>query len=147
MLLWATSEAIGLHAYDHEAALTNLDYRFRRPASLVTLAAAAMVAGDALINEVHAGVGCEIRAYGTDTGSRLEAVISADGPVTGTYRFTVERSSSASPTVDSGAFEIKKVGPSKIKQSSMDLPAGEAFNASLEVNWPGGSSACSASGS
>ena len=124
--------------------MTNFNYGFLRAAPIVTLAAA-MVAGDALMSEVQAGVGCEIHAYTTDTGSKLEAVISADGPVTGTYRFTVERSSSASPTVDSGAFEIKTASPSKIKQSSMDLPAGEAFNASLEVNWPGGSSACSAS--
>jgi curli production assembly/transport CsgH protein len=127
--------------------LANIKYRFLRPVSMMTLAAAGIFSGDALMNRVQAGVGCEIRAHRTDTGSRLEAVISADGPVTGTYRFKVKRSGSASPTIDSGDFEIKNAGSAIVKKSSIDLPAGESFDATLEVDWPNGSSACSASGS
>jgi hypothetical protein len=116
-------------------------------ACLRTLTVTFLIIGDALTHFAAAGVGCQIQAHGTDSGSHLEAIISADGPVAGTYKFSVSRSGSTSPTVLSGNFEIKSAGHSDIKREIVELGQGESFSASLEIHWPRGSSACSASGS
>ena len=91
-------------------------------------------------------VRCKIQAKSNDSGTHLEAVISAGGPVTGTYAFKVEPSNGGKALIDeNGPFEIKADGPSEVKQASLDLPPDTGYNASLSVEWPNGSSSCSAS--
>lgn len=101
---------------------------------------------DAAMGETHANVSCQIRANRNDAGTRLEAVINASGPVSGTYVFTVKSGSSA-PKSQRGDFDIKSAGPSQVRKEAIDLAPGEPYAASLDVKWPGGASSCSASGS
>jgi hypothetical protein len=101
---------------------------------------------DAMMSKAYSNVSCQIRADRNDAGTRLEAVINASGPVSGTYVFTV-RSGSSGPRSQQGNFEIKSAGPTEIRKETIDVAAGEPYAASLDVKWPGGMSSCSASGS
>jgi hypothetical protein len=114
---------------------------------LAFAAAVLAVAGDAMMSKAYSGVGCEIRTSRHNEGTRLEAVISATGPVAGSYVLTVSHSGSSTPKLESGDFEITGQGRSEVKKAGIDLPPGESYSASLDVKWPGGSSLCSASGS
>jgi hypothetical protein len=102
--------------------------------------------GDAMMSKAYSNVSCQIRANRTDAGTRLEAVINASGPVSGTYVFTVKSGSSV-PKSQRGDFEITSTGPSEVRKEWLDLAPGEPYAASLDVKWPGGASSCSASGS
>jgi hypothetical protein len=113
----------------------------------LTMLAGAVIVSDAIMSQVTASVGCEIRSNRTGAGSRLDAVISAEGPVAGTYIFTVKRGGENSPTTESGEFSLESTGRSEVKKASIALAAGESYSASLTINWSGGSSSCSASGS
>jgi hypothetical protein len=99
------------------------------------------------MNKASAAVACQIQSIGTGEGMRLEAVITAAGPVKGTYSFTLRRSKSAVPEVQSGDFEIASAGQSEVKKASAELAPNESYSASLDVRWPGGASSCSAAGS
>jgi hypothetical protein len=87
-------------------------------------------------------VGCEIRATHSDAGGKLEAVISANGPVAGTFVFTV-RKHGGPVTSQSGDFKVDGAERAEIKKASVDLEPGAAYDASLEITWPNGSSSCS----
>ena len=93
-------------------------------------------------------VGCEIRASKSDAGTRLDAVISASGPVSGRYAFRVEPQSGGEPLISEEAdFSIDSPSPSEVKKAGIDLPPGEGYSASLSIEWPNGSSSCSAAAS
>ena len=97
---------------------------------------------------VAAQVGCEIRASRSDAGTRLDAVISATGPVSGRYAFRVEPQSGGEPLISEEAdFTIEAASPSEVKKAGIDLPPGEGYSASLSIEWPNGSSSCSAAAS
>jgi hypothetical protein len=100
----------------------------------------------AMSNTTYAGVSCDIRAHRSEAGTRLEAVITATGPISGTYVFTV-KSGTSGPKSQRGNFEIKSTGPAEIRKERIELAPGEPYAASLDVKWPGGASSCSASGS
>lgn len=104
------------------------------------------LSGDAMMSEAYSNVSCSIRANRNDAGTRLEAVINASGPASGTYVFTVKSGSSA-PKSQRGDFDIKSAGPSQVRKEAINLAPGEPYAASLDVKWPGGASSCSASGS
>jgi hypothetical protein len=113
--------------------------------------ALAVLAGDGgnMILTANVQVGCEIRAARSDAGTRLDAVISASGgPVVGSYRFRVEPMGGGDPLVAEEAdFAIEGTAPSEVKKASIDLPAGQGYQASLSIEWPDGSSSCSAAAS
>jgi hypothetical protein len=90
-------------------------------------------------------VSCEIRATHSDSGGKLDAIILAAGPVAGTYTFTVSKRGSNDPVSQSGDFKVEGTSPAEIKKASIALDAGEAYDASLQVKWPNGSSSCSSS--
>jgi hypothetical protein len=90
-------------------------------------------------------VGCEIRATRNQDGTRLAAIISASGPVSGTYSFRVDRRGAGAPIAEQGVFEIEEAAPSEVKKVELSLPAGKGYDASLTIQWPNGSSSCSAS--
>lgn len=91
-------------------------------------------------------VGCNIRTSKSETGTRLEAVIRASGPVSGTYRFKVDPEGGGAPLVsEEASFAIESAGSSEVKNSGMNLPSGSGYRASLTVEWPNGMSSCSAS--
>jgi hypothetical protein len=46
---------------------------------------------------------------------------------------------------ESGDFAVEDEAPTEIKKASVDLESGEAYDASLAVKWPNGSSSCSSS--
>ena len=91
-------------------------------------------------------ISCEIRATRDDQGGKLDAVILATGPVAGTFTFSVRKGSGAAPVLQSGDFKVEGTSPAEIKKASISLDPGEAYNASLQVKWPNGSSSCSSSG-
>jgi hypothetical protein len=90
-------------------------------------------------------VSCEIRTTHNAEGGKLDAVILATGPVTGTYTFTVHKRGGNDPISQSGDFKVESAAPAEIKKASIALAAGEAYDASLQVKWPNGSSSCSSS--
>ncbi len=94
---------------------------------------------------IAAGVSCEIRATRDDRGGKLDAVIRATGPVAGTFNFTVRKRSGGDPVSRSGDFKVENASPAEIKKASIALDPGEAYDASLQVKWPNGSSSCSSS--
>jgi len=89
-------------------------------------------------------LGCEIRATRNDAGTRLDAVITGSGPVSGTYAFTVRKRAGDEVTSETGNFEIKSSTPSEIKKAGINLEPGDGYEASLMIEWPNGSSSCSA---
>ena len=90
-------------------------------------------------------VSCEIRAAQNDGGGKLDAVITASGPVSGTFQFTVRKRSGGNVISRSGDFEVASASPTEVKKASVDLDPNEAYDASLEIKWPNGSSSCSSS--
>lgn len=93
-------------------------------------------------------VGCEIRASRSDSGTRLDAVITASGAVSGNYSFRVEPAAGGAPVIDEQSdFAIDGTGPSEVRKAGVDLPAGEGYRASLSIEWPNGTSSCSAAAS
>jgi hypothetical protein len=95
--------------------------------------------------EAAVKVGCEIRATRSDAGTRLDAIISASGKVSGTYSFRVEPRGSGKPMSEEGRFDIESPTPSEVKKVALDLLPGAGYDASLKIRWPNGSSSCSAS--
>jgi hypothetical protein len=95
---------------------------------------------------VHAsaGVNCEIRAIRHSTGTNLNAIISGSGPVFGTYVFIVKRDGGEAVRSESGDFRINSASPTEIKKASIDLDRNSGYRASLRIEWPSGSSSCSA---
>jgi hypothetical protein len=92
-----------------------------------------------------ARVSCEIRATRDDRGGKLDAVILATGPVAGTFNFTVRKRGGGDPVSQSGNFKVENASPVEIKRARIALDPGEAYEASLQVKWPNGSSSCSSS--
>src|SRR5262245_52870327 len=92
-----------------------------------------------------ARVSCEIRANHDSSGGKLDAVILATGPIAGTFTFTVRKRGGGDVTSQSGDFKVDDASPAEIKKASIALASGEAYDASLEVKWPNGSSSCSSS--
>jgi hypothetical protein len=92
-----------------------------------------------------AGVSCEIQTLRSDMSTRLVAVIRAKGAVAGTYVLSVRRRAGGEVTSQSGDFEIDSNSPAEIKKASIALEPGQAYDASLAVKWPSGTSSCSAS--
>lgn len=93
-------------------------------------------------------VGCEIRASRSDSGTRLDAVISASGPVQGSYDFRVEPARGGDALIsEQSEFVIDGPGSSEVKKAGIDLPAGQGYRASLSIDWPNGTSSCSAAAS
>jgi hypothetical protein len=80
-----------------------------------------------------------------DSGRKLDAVILASGPVAGTYTFTVRNRGGNDPVSQSGDFKAEGTSPAESKKASIAFNAGEAYDASLQVTWPNGSSSCSSS--
>jgi hypothetical protein len=89
-------------------------------------------------------LGCEIRATRNDARTRLDAVITGSGPVSGTYSFKVRKRAGDEVTSETGNFEIKSSTPSEIKKAGIDLEHGDGYEALLTIDWPNGSSSCSA---
>src|SRR5687768_2139634 len=52
-------------------------------------------------------VSCEIRATQTEAGGKLDAVIVASGPVSGTFQFTVRKRAGGDVISQSGDFEVE----------------------------------------
>jgi hypothetical protein len=75
---------------------------------------------------------------------KVEAVIRSTGAVAGTYVFNIRKRSSGETTSQSGDFEIDNASATEVKKASIELELSEAYDASLKVKWPNGSS-CSAS--
>ena len=95
---------------------------------------------------VSAKVRCAIHASKDDAGTRLDAVISGNGPVSGTFAFRVEPHGGGTPLFDEhGNFEIESTAPSEVKRAGLDLPADQSYDASLSIVWPNGSASCKAS--
>jgi len=92
-----------------------------------------------------AKVGCEIRATRNDAAGKLDAVISATGPVSGSFVFNVRKRAGGVVASKSGDFKIDSASPSEVNKASVDLEPGQAYDASLAIKWQGGSSSCSAS--
>jgi hypothetical protein len=90
-----------------------------------------------------ARVSCEIRTSRSEGGGKLNAIIIAAGPVSGSFKFTVRKRGSGEIISQSGEFNVESASPKEIKKASVDLDAGAAYDASLELNWPNGSSSCS----
>lgn len=98
--------------------------------------------------EASAQVGCEVRATRSDSGTRLDAIITATGPVAGRYSFRVEPASGGEPAMaEESEFAIEEAGPFEVKKAGVDLPAGAGYRASLSIEWPNGASSCSAAAS
>ena len=93
---------------------------------------------------VSVQVGCEIRATRKEAGTRLDALISASGPVSGTYSFSVDRRGGDKVISEAGDFTIESATPSEVKKAGVDLPPGDGYDALLTIEWPNGSSSCSA---
>jgi hypothetical protein len=89
-------------------------------------------------------VGCEIRATRDNATTRLDAIISASGAISGTFMFTVKKQGGDEVKSETGEFTTKSSQPSEVKKASITLPKGEGYEASLMVEWPNGSSSCSA---
>ncbi len=100
---------------------------------------------DMTATPIAARVSCEIRATRDDHGGKLDAVILASGPVAGTFNFTVHKRGGGDPVSQSGDFKVEDASPAEIKKASIALDPGEAYDASLQVKWPNGSSSCSSS--
>jgi hypothetical protein len=92
-----------------------------------------------------ARVSCEIRATRNATGAKLDGVIKASGPVSGSFHFTVRKRGGEEVVSQSGDFTVEDASPTEIKKASIDLDPSEAYQASLKVKWPNGSSSCSGS--
>ena len=93
-------------------------------------------------------VGCEIVVARNTDGTQIDAVISASGAVSGTYKFDVKPAGGGEPLFEEAKeFNVASDSPSSITTSRFKLPAGKGFNASLSAKWPNGSSSCSSSGS
>jgi hypothetical protein len=92
-----------------------------------------------------ARVSCEIRASRHDGAGKLDAIISAAGPISGTYVFTVRKRTGGEVISQSGDFKAEGSSPTEITKASVDLEPGAGYDASLEVKWPNGSSSCSSS--
>jgi CsgH protein len=90
-------------------------------------------------------VNCTIKAAHQNGTGKLDAVIMASGPIEGTFIFTVRKSSGGEPVTQSGDFKVDDEKPVEIKKASIDLEPGQAYDASLKVQWPNGSSSCSSS--
>jgi CsgH protein len=103
------------------------------------------ITNDMTATHIAARVSCEIRATRDDRGGKLEAVILATGPVAGTFNFTVRKRGGGDPISQAGDFKVEDSSPAEIKKASIALDPGEAYNASLQVKWPNGSSSCSSS--
>jgi hypothetical protein len=95
------------------------------------------------ITQAAQRVSCEIRATRTEAGGTLNAVILASGPVSGTFEFTVRKRAGGEVISQSGDFKVDNATPTEIKKASVKLDAKEAYDASLTVKWPNGSSSCS----
>jgi hypothetical protein len=92
---------------------------------------------------VSANVSCRIQTMISKGTARLDAIVTGAGPVSGTYTFKVNKVAGHTVVSESGPFKIESASPSEIKKASIDLEPGEAYNASLTVTWPNGSSSCS----
>jgi hypothetical protein len=112
---------------------------------LVLLPVSWAIADGIEMTQAAAKVGCEIRATRNDAAGKLDAVISATGPVSGSFVFKVQKRAGGAVTSQSGDFKIDTASPSEVKKASIDLEPGQAYDASLTIKWPGGSSSCSAS--
>jgi hypothetical protein len=119
--------------------------RYLFSAAGLALPLAAYVSDHMATIPIASRVSCEIRATRDGNGGKLDAVILASGPVAGTYTFTVRKRSGNDPVSQSGEFKADGASPAEIKKASVALDPGEAYDASLQVKWPNGSSSCSSS--
>jgi hypothetical protein len=122
--------------------------RFRRylfSAAELALPLAVHMTDNMTATPIASHVSCQIRTTRDGSGGKLDAVILASGPVAGTYTFTVRKRGGNDPISQSGDFKVEGASPSEIKKASIPLVPGEAYDASLQVKWPNGSSSCSSS--
>jgi hypothetical protein len=77
-----------------------------------------------------ARVSCEIRATRSDTAAKLDGVITASGPVSGTFVFTVRKRAGSEVVSQSGDFNVEDSSPTEVKKASIDLDPNEAYQAS-----------------
>jgi hypothetical protein len=106
----------------------------------------AMAANDDPAAAASAGIRCAIHAERDATRTRLAAIITGSGPLSGSYVFSVLPRGGGAPVFDERRdFTIEGGEPSEVKRVSTDLPPGEGYEASLTVVWPNGSASCQSS--
>lgn len=89
---------------------------------------------------------CKIRSSKTGSDVRLDALVTASGPITGTYTFKVMSSDGTTRhAFRKSDFSVDSPAKSQLFKTGVDLPAGPGYQASLEVEWPEGYSSCSTS--
>lgn len=89
---------------------------------------------------------CKIRSSKDNSGVHVDAVITASGPIVGTYTFKVMSSDgSTRHAFKKSDFSVDSQAKSQLFETGVDLPAGSGYQASLEVEWPEGYSSCSSS--
>lgn len=89
---------------------------------------------------------CKIQSSKNSSGVRLDAVITASGPIIGSYTFKVMSSDgSTRHAFKKSDFSVDSQAKSQLFKTGVDLPAGSGYQASLEVEWPEGYSSCSSS--
>lgn len=122
------------------------------PPALAVLIAGAPLAGGAAEADPAPGpegVGCEIRAGGTAGRVKLAGLAVAATGVSGRYAFTLHKEGrgGSSDVVQGGDFRIAPGRPSVLNQVELVLAPGEAWHATMTLDWPGGSLACRKDGS
>ena len=103
-------------------------------------------AGDGMTNIIPAstGVGCNIRASSDGSVTKLAAIVTTGGAVSGSYTLVVDRASDGRNVERrEGDFASNAAGPTTV--ADLELPAEGGYRASLSVEWPNGSSSCSSS--
>lgn len=90
---------------------------------------------------------CKIVASGNETKTSLNAQISASGTMTGVYVLEVTSPADGKRLAFRQAeFDIEGKDAVKVLDEEIEVPSGVGYSASLLVEWPGGSSSCSAAG-
>ena len=127
---------------------TSADAAFRKMDAFAVLATA-IAAALPLAAAAQAGdARCKIVANGNEIETSLNAQITASGRISGAYVLEV-----TSPVdgrrlaLRQARFDVEGADAVTVLDAAIKLPRGEGFSASLLVEWPGGSSSCSAAGS
>jgi hypothetical protein len=103
-------------------------------------------AGDDMTRIIPAstGVGCNIQASSDGSVTKLAAIVTTGGAMSGSYTLVVDRASDGSNVERrEGEFASDSAGPTTV--ADLELPAEGGYRASLSVEWPNGSSSCSSS--
>ncbi len=117
-------------------------------AGVQALLATAIVANPLLAAEAQASnARCKIVASSTATQTSLNAQILASGNISGVYVLEVTSPSDGTQLAfRQSKFDVDGEDAIMVLDEEIKVSKGGGYDASLLVEWPGGSSSCSASG-